>query len=128
MEQAPELQALIAKYQRSHWEFEALNFDDINVRRSDGDSLIHLVAFVGGPDELDLLVRSGAKVNAIGDMGYTPLHLAAMDGRLKVAEKLLALGADPGIRNEFGTTPAETALIHEHKDVAKLLKRWKYYK
>ena len=122
------LQALIAKYQRSHWEFEALDLEDINERRSDGDALIHLIAFVGGPDELDLLVRSGAKVNAIGDMGYTPLHYAAMEGRLKVAEKLLALGADPKIRNEFGTTPAETALIHEHKDVAKLLKRNKYYK
>ena len=55
---------------------------------------------IGGPDEIELLVQSGAKVNAIGDMGYTALHYAAVDGRL----------------------------IHKRKEVAKLLTRWKYDK
>ena len=128
METETPLQALIAKYQRSHWEFAALDLSDINQKRSDDDTLIHLIACVGGADELDLLVRSGAKINAPGDLGHTPLHYAAMFGRFKIAQKLLALGADPNLRNEWGDTPMKTASNGGHADIAKLLKRCKYYK
>lgn len=93
MEQTP-LEALIAKYRRVP-DFADLDFSDINQPCNDGDALIHLVAFQGGSDELDLLVRSGAKVNMSGDLGYTPLHYAAMRGRLKVAENYWHLALIP---------------------------------
>ncbi|MGI4787332.1 MAG: ankyrin repeat domain-containing protein [Janthinobacterium lividum] len=124
METETLLQELIAKCRRSP-DFAELDFSDINQPCNDGDALIHLVAMQGGSDEMDLLVRSGANVNACGDMGFTPLHYAAMKGRKREAEKLLTLGADPKIRNEWGQTPEETALVGGYSDVAKLLKRHK---
>ena len=63
-----------------------------------------------------------------GDLGYTPLHYAAMRGQLEVTEKLLALGADPDAQNEYSETPLTVALNAGNADVAKLLKRCKYYK
>ena len=119
----PELQALIDKY-RYHMDFAELDLTDINRQcYPDDDALIHLVARVGSPDEIQLLTASGARVNSIGDMGFTPLHYAAMIGRIEIANKLLALGADPSIRNEFGETPMEVAINGSHADMIKILKR-----
>ena len=119
------LQALIEKY-RYHVDFAKLDLSDINRQcYPDDDALIHLIARVGGPDEIELLVASGARVNAIGDMGFTALHYAAMNGRLTVAKRLLDLGADPNIRNEWGQTAAVVAMNGGHTDITKLLKRGK---
>ncbi len=125
MEETP-LQALIAKYQRSHWEFADLDLSDLNQQRSDGDTLLHLITFVGSLDEVELLVASGARVNAPGDLGFTALHLAAMNGHLKMATKLLDLGANPSIKDEWGQTAEVVALTGGHADVAKLLRHNKY--
>jgi len=122
MGQQMPLQALIAKCRRSP-DFAELDFSDINQPYPDADLLIHLVARVGSPDELDFLVKSGARVNPAGDMGFTASHNAAGTGRTENAEKLLALGADPDLRNEWGNTPEETALNGGYGDVVKLLTR-----
>ena len=123
MQEETPLQALIAKY-RYHTDFAELDLSDINRQcYPDDDALIHLIARVGGPDEIQLLTASGARINAIGDMGYTPLHYATMKGRIEVANKLLALGADPSIRNELGDTPMDAAINGSHADMIKLLKR-----
>ena len=98
MEAQALLQELIANY-RYHVDFAELDLTDINQQSyPDDDALIHLVARVGGPDEIALLVASGARVNAAGDMGYTPLHYAVLKGRLDVINTLLGLGADPLLR------------------------------
>jgi len=125
MENETALQALIAKY-RDHAEFEERDMTDINQQcHPDDDALIHLVARIGSADELDLLARSGARVNAPGDMGFTPLHNAAGFGRTQIVEKLLALSADPDIQNEGGRTPEEMALSGGYTETARLLERYK---
>ena len=43
-----------------------------------------------------------------------------------MAKKLLDLGANPGIKNEWGQTAEVVAAIGEHADIAKLLRRNKY--
>lgn len=119
----PSLQALIDKY-RYHPDFADLDMTDINQQcYPDDDTLLHLVARVGGADEIALLVASGADINAKGDIGYTPLHSAASMGRLKVVEKLLELGAAPNLRDEFGGTPCTLAETGGHTEVVRLLKR-----
>jgi len=120
------LQALIAKY-RWHMDFAELDLTDINQQSyPDDDALLHLVARIGGLDEVDLLVASGAQVNAPGDMGFTALHYAAMEGQLKMAKKLLDLGANPSIKNEWDQTAEVVAVNGGHADVAKLLRHNKY--
>ena len=118
-----QLQALVDKY-RFLWERFGRKLSDINEPYDvDGDTLLHHVARSGGVDEADLLVASGAQINARGDMGYTPLHCAAIQGRPTMVERLLALGADPKLRDEFGQTALTTAQSGGHAEVARLLKR-----
>jgi ankyrin repeat protein len=74
------------------------------------------------PDSLVLLIKSGADVNAQGDLGMTPLHHAASRGLLEIAKKLTASGANPLLKNEFGQTPADIAIFRKQTKVAKLLK------
>lgn len=48
-----------------------------------------------------------ADVNYQGPFGNTLLHGAAISGNAREVKRLLAAGADPGIRNREGRTPLE---------------------
>jgi uncharacterized protein len=70
-----------------------------------------------------LLEADGLAIAAYSDDGWTPLHLAAFFGHAKIAEMLLARGADVRARshNPTGNTPLHAALAANHKMVAGLL-------
>ncbi len=53
--------------------------------------------------------------------GSTPLHKAAYQGQLIVAEFLLANGADVGGKNRSGQTPLHVAAASGHKSMVELL-------
>lgn len=129
---ATALQSLIEKYRR-YGNNEGRDLSDLNHKRwPNDDTWLHLVARHGGPDELSLLVASGADVNMHGDIDNTALHEAATCGKEENVTRLLELGADPRLVNIFNETAEHWALtgaiIHpERKDVyvaiAKLLKK-----
>mmetsp|Transcript_15928 Transcript_15928/g.43128 ORF Transcript_15928/g.43128 Transcript_15928/m.43128 type:complete len:677 (+) Transcript_15928:921-2951(+) len=56
-------------------------------------------------DELDLLLARQAAVNIRDEYGNTLLHLAAMNGSMRVFEWLFRNGADMNITNNEGLTP-----------------------
>ena len=58
---------------------------------------------------LDPEVYHGADANARQQGGFTPLHAAAQHGDRRLAELLLAAGADPQLVNDAGQTPAALA-------------------
>ena len=75
-----------------------------------------------------LLAELGFDVNARGRLDipleqpwFTPLHEAAQTGDVELARLLLGLGADPGIRSEWGATPLDSARQHGREAVAELL-------
>ena len=71
---------------------------------------------------VELLLESGAKVNAVGDMGETPLHVAVAGGDERIIGLLLKAGASPTIRSEFGDTPFERAK-RQGGSIAKLVSK-----
>jgi len=87
------------------------------------DTMLHFAAESGATEDIEVLVASGAEVNAIGDIENTPLHSAAMMGKFPAAKRLLELGADPTIKNELGQNALDVAKIGGHERLAEHLRR-----
>jgi len=56
-----------------------------------------------------LLIENGADVNAVGDMGQTPLHVAVGKENRAVIDALLKAGAKLDVISEFGKTALDEA-------------------
>jgi ankyrin repeat protein len=105
----------------SDWEVSVLA--DVQSVCSDGDNLLHRVAFKGNREDVRDLVALGADPNVAGDMGNTALHYAAMNGHLLVALALLDSGARLRPTNELGQTPADCAGLGKHFQLEAVLRR-----
>ena len=70
----------------------------------------------------DLLVERGADLNDRYDEGGTVLHMAAWDGRVAFAEKILALGFPVDARDDNGKTAAQIAEERGHQGCAEFLR------
>jgi len=81
----------------------------IDSRGYDGDTPLHVLAWRNDIERMELLVRAGADVNALGEMNETPLHIAMRQRNRAMAQLLLESGAQPDIRSEFGETPRDLA-------------------
>ena len=80
--------------------------DPMSYRTSDGDHLIHIASLRGDVETVRILLAAGEDVNAIGDMGNTPAHYAAMAKCQNLFDLLIANGADRDLENEFGAKAA----------------------
>ncbi len=63
------------------------------------------------------------KVNLPDLSGKTPLMIAAYYGHKEIVEWLLALGADPYLRNPEGKSSIDLARDNDHHECLKLMKR-----
>jgi uncharacterized protein len=78
-------------------------------------------AYCDSPPCAQLLIASGADLNARGAQGTTALMVAARAGHLDMVQLLLAAGADPLIRCDRGQTAADIARDAGYSEVAALL-------
>ena len=92
----------------------------VSSRRADGDTPLHIVATWGDAKAVGMLVRAGADVNAVGDLGSTPLYAAVLHGHVAAARPLLAAGASPSYRDAFGRSAAELAARSGSSELAGL--------
>ncbi len=78
-----------------------------------------------GTQLINLLASSQANINSRTDAGYTPLMLAAANGREKEAELLIKLGADLSAVNWKSSrrSALDYAVSNENYNVADLLRR-----
>lgn len=91
--------------------------------RSLQDDLMYRISF-GRPDDVKALLDKNAETNTYGNMGDTPLTLAAMrnpgDGEL-IIRALLAKGADPNFPDKKGNYPLEVAIKQDKPTLVKAL-------
>lgn len=95
----------------------------IDSREADGDGVLHNLLYGKEHYPALALIEAGADVNAVGNVGYTPLHVSAFRDDADMIEKLLYAGADPQVKCEVGKTPLDTATDHGCLDAAKVLRR-----
>jgi ankyrin repeat protein len=95
----------------------------VNLLVARGAELSIFEACAAGEVERVERLLDGDRVNDHSPDGWTPLHLAAFFGHARIAEMLLARGADATVRsrNANGNTPLHAALAGNHKLVAGLL-------
>jgi len=55
------------------------------------------------------LIGSGAEVNYVNQLGFTPLHLSVRRGNLRVSQSLIEAGANFNTINHEGVSPKEIA-------------------
>ncbi|OXB61277.1 hypothetical protein ASZ78_010193 [Callipepla squamata] len=79
---------------------------------------LHLACYFGHAVVVEDLLKAGADVNVLNDMGDTPLHRAAFTGRKEVVMLLLQYNADTSIVNGSGETAKE---VTHDKDIRNML-------
>ncbi len=83
-----------------------------------GIAAMHVIAYL---DEdrtgiMDNLLFGKADINeAENNYGWTPLHIAAGMGNIKVASQLLTKGADVNLRDKHGATALDMAVAQSEK-------------
>ena len=77
----------------------------VEARNNQGQTALHAASSV---DIATKLISSNADVNATTDLGETPLHFAARNGDIQVAELLIKNGADP-----FKVDKSNDTVLHE---------------
>ena len=87
-----------------------------------GVTVLHIASKENNePEIIDLLVKSGANVNAQDAEGFTPLHMATIHGNLKIVKKLVDLEADVNIVTTDGKTAAELAHLNKELEIEEYL-------
>src|SRR3989338_10363044 len=94
---------------------------DVNERRFDNYTPLHVAAFYSQANVAALLIEKGADVNAKDNYGRTPLYVAAWYGKADVVALLLKKGADPVIATKEGKTPLMIAKEGGNTTIAKIL-------
>ncbi len=67
---------------------------------------------------LERLLDEDVALDAQDPRGFGPLHLAALHGQLRMAQRLLRAGCDPDLRDALNRSPREIAVMRGFVDVA----------
>ena len=95
---------------QDHETVESLLRQEVNVNapQPDGATALHWAAYVDALPIAELLIGSGADVDASNDYGVTPLALACDNASDYMVVRLLDAGANPNIARTTGETPLMT--------------------
>jgi ankyrin repeat protein len=98
--------------------------DSLRSFSGDGWTALHLAAAFGTPETVQILLESGAQVDAVSKNPQTnqPLHAALALGRNpETIRLLLEAGADPNARQTAGFTPIFSAAADNRRELVELL-------
>ncbi|KAJ8115775.1 hypothetical protein ONZ43_g4592 [Nemania bipapillata] len=99
---------------------------DINWQDGTGETALHIAARFGHTECARILIEGSSEKKANLNLteksfAWNPLHIAAVDGHLSVAELLVAAGVDVSTPDSFGWTAKEHATLRGHLRVTELL-------
>ena len=99
------------------------NSELVRAYSDEGFTALQLASYLGQVDAVNLLLKSGAEVNAVAKnpSGFTALTGAVSRGHVNIAQRLLEEGANPNHRYEDGFTPLMEAAASGYLEIAKLL-------
>lgn len=103
-------------------DFENVDFSNVNASSSDGDNALHVVVRWNDVQAAVTLINAGIDINKAGDLGYTPLHIACMQGNLEIVKLLIARGADIFALSE-GVPPFTSARLAGKDEICVFLER-----
>jgi len=83
---------------------------DINIVY-DTNTVLHVAAYIGSVDIINLLLDKGMSVNLTNREDYTPLHVSAQFGHLEATNALVERGAAINNTNKYGKTPVMEAAV-----------------
>ena len=81
------------------------NDRNINMRASNGSTLLHTAVMADKPEIVTVLIDRGIETNAQDDVGKTPLHRALELERDNIAELLITHGASTTVEDNYGGQP-----------------------
>jgi ankyrin repeat protein len=117
------LEELLARYVTEQTD-SFQDFDRLTVN-SIGRELttpLHMACNRDAIDDVRILLRGGADVNARDGFGMTPLMFAVYSVNLEMVNLLLEAGADPYPETEFGGTALEIAKSATGNDLLPIIK------
>ena len=86
------------------------------------ETLLHVASRNNNTDVIDLLVEFGVcGVNTTDGEGFTPLHMAAIHGNMKVVRQLVDLKADINLVTADGMDAGDLAHLNEETEIEEFL-------
>jgi hypothetical protein len=97
--------------------------EHVNARGGSYDTPMHAAVHAGHGNILSLLIKHGADMEgqSVAIYGGTPLHRAALNGRVQIGQCLLDLGANINARDDDRDTPLINAVMQGHVEFARML-------
>nr|XP_036578870.1 uncharacterized protein CTRU02_11124 [Colletotrichum truncatum]KAF6786253.1 hypothetical protein CTRU02_11124 [Colletotrichum truncatum] len=95
----------------------------VSPREEFGKTPLHIASELGHADIVDILLDSGAQIDAVDGYRRTSLQYGAEQGHRGIVEKLLGAGADSEMVDGNGMTALHIAVCAGHGSVVKLLVR-----
>jgi uncharacterized protein len=88
-------------------------FTDINAFNQYGESMLHIATERNALPDVELLIHNHADINIVSTCGrnMTALHIAIGHGHFAIMRYLLKKGADSKIKNGFGYSALDLAML-----------------
>ena len=100
-------------------QIELNNGEKVNAKDMDNWTPLHIAVRFKHQELVELLIASGANVNAQGGwQKAAPLHWASSAGHMKIVELLIANGANVNAKAINGGTPLDWAKVERKQQVA----------
>lgn len=88
---------------------------------SAGKTPLHRAAQVGNVGAVEVLLKSGSKIDAVTRWKETPLHFATRNGRIACVKQLVEAGASTTMETSGGDTPLSLARKYRMASIEEFL-------